>query len=148
MKRLLRDNVDSYGHMDTDAVMRGMLQLRNTPDRDTGLSPAQALLGRQLRDSLPSPPIPHRTSIFDDASPVSLQWKQAWSAREDALRARLAKQVETLSAKSHDLTPLKVGESVRLQNQSGHHSNRWDKTGTIVQTGDNDQYLGCIDGSG
>ena len=31
MKRLLQDNVDGRGGLNTDAVMRGILQLRNTP---------------------------------------------------------------------------------------------------------------------
>ena len=31
------------------------VQLRNTPDRDTKLSPAKALYGRELRDLLPRP---------------------------------------------------------------------------------------------
>ena len=33
--------------LDTDAVMQGLLQLPNTPDPDTKLSPAQILLGRK-----------------------------------------------------------------------------------------------------
>ena len=53
MKRLLRDNIDSNGKLDTNAVMRGILQMRNTPESDSGLSPAQILLGRTLRDALP-----------------------------------------------------------------------------------------------
>jgi hypothetical protein len=32
-----------------------MLQLRNIPDRDSKLSPAKALYGRELRDFLPRP---------------------------------------------------------------------------------------------
>ena len=71
MKRLLVDNVDKSGNINTDAVMRGMLQLRNTPERDSGLSPAQVLLGRSLRDSLPAPPLfANRVSVLDETSPV------------------------------------------------------------------------------
>ena len=59
MKRLLRYNADRNGKQDTDAVTRAILQLRNTPESDSGLSPAQILLNRTFRDTLPlKPPIP------------------------------------------------------------------------------------------
>ena len=38
MKRLLRDNVDCRGKLNTDAVMRGILQISNTHNVDSGLS--------------------------------------------------------------------------------------------------------------
>ena len=108
------------GNLDTDAVMRGMLQIRNTPESDTGLSPAQILLGRKLRDSLPViPPIPHKTTVFDQDSPVSAAWKETWEAKEQALKSRLSKQVEKLDVGLHALKPLIVGDQVRIQNQSG-----------------------------
>ena len=37
VKRLLRTNISRDGSLDTDAVMRGLLQLRNTPDPGTNL---------------------------------------------------------------------------------------------------------------
>ena len=40
-----------------------------------------------------------------------------------------------------------VGDSVRVQNQSGNHPNKWDKTGIVVEIGDNDKYIVRIDGS-
>ena len=51
MKRLLQDNIGANGNLNTDTVTRVMLQLRNTPEGDSGLSPAQILLGRTLRDT-------------------------------------------------------------------------------------------------
>ena len=38
LKRLLIDNIGESGSLYTDAVTRAMLQLRNTPEHDTGLS--------------------------------------------------------------------------------------------------------------
>ena len=148
MKRLLSDNIDQSGKLNTDAITRAMLQIRNTPERDSGLSPAQILFGRTLRDTLPLvPPIPRGTSVFDPKSTVNQGWKEAWTAKEDALKARMAKQVERLQANTHALKPLQVGDIVRIQNQTGSHPNKWDKTGTVVQVGQNDQYIVKVDGS-
>ena len=133
VKRLLRTNVSANGSLDTDAVMRGLLQLRNTPDPDTKLSPAQILLGRKLRDFLPIPP---RTSIFDAASPVREEWKTMWRSKEEALRRRMGAMVDKINAKAHDLKPLAVGDQVHIQNQYGNHPTRWDKTGIVMQVGE------------
>ena len=120
MKRLLRNNVDHNGKLNTDAVTRAMLQLRNTPESDSGLSPAQILLGRTLRDSLPLlPPIPRGQTVFNQESGVSHVWKDVWLAKEHALKSRLAKQFEKLEAGTHALEPLCVGNAVRVQNQTG-----------------------------
>ena len=147
MKRLLMDNVDVNGSLDTDAVMRGMLQLRNTPERDTGLSPANVIFGRTLRDSLPTVPVTLGTiPVFCNTSSVDHHWRDTWLAKETALRARLAKQVDKLDTTGRNLPPLRVGDSVRIQNQSGNHPNKWDKTGTILQVGDNDQYTVRVNG--
>jgi hypothetical protein len=51
VKRLLRTNIAVNWSLDTDAVMRGLLQLRNTPDPDTKLSPSLILLGRKLKET-------------------------------------------------------------------------------------------------
>ena len=43
------------GELDMAKFLRAPLQLRNTPDRDTKVSPAKALYGRELRDFLARP---------------------------------------------------------------------------------------------
>ena len=53
MKRLLRGNTGPLGNLNNDEFARAILQYRNTPQQSTGLSPAMALFGRQLRDFLP-----------------------------------------------------------------------------------------------
>ena len=40
-KRLLRANINERGDLDMVAIMRALLEYRNTPDRDIGLSPAE-----------------------------------------------------------------------------------------------------------
>ena len=144
VKRLLRTNTAPDGSLNTDAVMRGLLQLRNTPDHDTNLSPAEILLGRTLRDFLPLPP---RMTIFDESSPVREEWKLMWCQREEALKKRMGAMVDRINAKAHSLEPLKVGDSVHIQNQHGSHPTRWDKTGVITQVGQHDQYMVRVHGS-
>ena len=50
-KRLLCSNVDAYGRSNNDRLLSAMLQLRNTPDPDCKISPAEIVFGRRLRDS-------------------------------------------------------------------------------------------------
>ena len=52
---MLRVNMSARGTLDRARVSRALLQLRNTPDRDTKLSPAKALYCRELPDFLPRP---------------------------------------------------------------------------------------------
>ena len=53
MKRLLKDNTSPSGDLDTTKFHRALLTYRNTPDRDTLLSPAQVVFGRSIRDFIP-----------------------------------------------------------------------------------------------
>ena len=57
------------GDIDTASLVQGLLQLRYTPDQDTGLSPAQLLLGRNLCDFLPSAPRKAKIMKFDELGP-------------------------------------------------------------------------------
>ena len=52
-KRLLMENVGPDGNLENDKMVRALLTQRNTPDPGCKLSPAQILLGRQLKGSLP-----------------------------------------------------------------------------------------------
>ena len=47
-KRLLRFNVNESGSLKSDKFFSTMLQLRNTPDSDCQVSPAEIMYGRQL----------------------------------------------------------------------------------------------------
>ena len=144
-KRLLMDNISPNGSLDNDGMVRAMLVYRNTPDPGCKLSPAQILLGRPLRDTLPY--ISKDTMVFNNPE-IHPQWKDAWNAKEDALRARYVKTLENLSEHSRPLTPLKPGDHVLIQNQSGRFPNKWDKSGTIVEARGNDQYAVKVAGSG
>ncbi|CAL4067943.1 unnamed protein product, partial [Meganyctiphanes norvegica] len=138
MKRLLTGNTGHGGSLDSDAFRRALLQYRNTPDRETRLSPAMCLFGRHLRDFIPMLPgkyIPHKA------------WLEALNAREAALRNRHVRTHERLSEHTRRLPPLRVGDHVRLQNQTGNFPLKWDRTGIIVEVRQFDQYLVKTDGS-
>ena len=52
VKRIMLWNVGLCGTLNTDKFLRAILQLRNTPDPACGVSPAEIVFGRPLRDTL------------------------------------------------------------------------------------------------
>ncbi|KAK3788809.1 hypothetical protein RRG08_029256 [Elysia crispata] len=101
-----------------------MLQYRNTPDRDTKLSPAMCIFGHPIRDFIPIPPgnyRPHRT------------WRETLEARESALRNRHMQNWERWSERTKRLPSLTVGDYVRIQNQIGPYPLKWGKTGRVIE---------------
>ena len=133
-RRIIRDNTNPDGSINNDQAARAILQYRNTPLRDVGLSPAQLLLHRQLRDSIPANPKllrPHR------------DWLISAEERENALAQRNKYIEDRYNAHAHDLEPLQVQTNVRIQ-----ENKRWLKTGQIIEVLPNRQYLIKMDGSG
>ena len=139
MKRLLVDNTGPNGELDTDKVQRAVLQYRNAPDPTTKISPAMCLFGRPIRDFIP---------IFPGRYEPHSTWKETLEAREEALRVRHMRTSERLSEHTKRLPQLKVGDHVRIQNQTGPHPLKWDKTGKIIEVRQFDQYAARVDGSG
>lgn len=138
VKRMILDNTGSNGTLNTDKFQRAMLQYRNTPDRETGLSPAMCIFGRPIRDFIPI----HREKYLPHPA-----WRDTMAAREEALRVRHQKTAERLSEHTRSLPPLVVGDTVRIQNQSGPFPTKWDKTGVVVEVRQFDQYVVRVDGS-
>ena len=62
----------------------------------------------------------------------------------------MVKTCERLEQNSKDLPYLHQGDTVFIQNQDQSHGkpNKWDREGTIVEVGDNDQYLVRVHGTG
>ena len=138
-KRLITNNTDSHGSLNTNTLQQAILQYRNSPDPNTKLSPAQCVFGRPIKDFIPILPgryKPHPT------------WSDTLAAREEALRNRHIKAAERWSEHTKRLPPLAVGNYVRIQNQTGPHPTKWDKTGTIIEVRQFDQYVVRVDGSG
>ena len=97
------------------------------------------LFGRQVRDAIPAVIgnyIPHQT------------WTDLQDHREKALCKRMVLEHEKWSAHTRPLPPLKVGDTVFVQNQSGNHPRRFERTGIIVEVLQHDQYQVRMDGSG
>lgn len=99
VKRLMRDNLGPGGSLETDRFLRALLEMRNTPDPDCNISPSEIVFGRPLGDNF----------LFADylnRNRYSQRWQDAWSAKEEALRARFIRTSETINRHSRYLSPL------------------------------------------
>ena len=146
-KRLLEDNIGQDGSLDNDNIVRALLQLRNTPDKESNLSSAEVLFGHQLKDAMPK--LDKSVSIFDSPQ-LHNHWRETWEAREKAIRTRMVRTCERLEQNSKELPPLQLGDTVFIQNQNPAYGkpNKWDREGTIIEVGENDQYLVRVHGTG
>ena len=139
MKRLITGNTGPNGELDKDKFAIAVLQYRNTPDPETGMSPAQMLFGHPIRDFIPILPNKYRPHTT---------WQETLMAREEALRNRHMKAAERWSEHTRQIPPLEVGDLVRIQNQIGNFPKKWDKTGQVVEVKQHNQYVVKVDGSG
>ena len=138
-KRLIKENTGPGGDLDTDKFLAALLMQRNTPSAGTKMSPSEVVFGRKIKDLLP---------IMPGKLKMNPEWHRMLKAREEALARRHLKRGEELTEHSRTRKSLKVGTSVSIQNQHGNDSRRWNKTGTIVEVKDFDQYMVKVDGSG
>ena len=106
-KRLLMENMDSQGDLDTDTFGRAMLEYRNTPNPETRLSPAQVVFGRNVRDFIP-------------VLPYKYEPRQEWSLlqedRERAFAKKLYNDGTRLAIGTRKMPQLAVGDKVIVQN--------------------------------
>jgi hypothetical protein len=96
------DIVSAKGILDIAVVSRAMLQLRNIPDKDSKLSPAKALYGRELRDFLPRP----GSALMGDMC------MNLVDVREMAQARRAKHSEKKWSEHTRALAPLKLGHTV------------------------------------
>ncbi|MEO2242304.1 MAG: DDE-type integrase/transposase/recombinase, partial [Candidatus Poseidoniia archaeon] len=133
-KRIIFDNTSSNGSLDNDKAARAILQYRNTPIAGLGLSPAQLLLHRHLRDHIPAHPRNYR---------LHKEWVVSASEREKSLARRNEAAEASYNRGSHELRPLEARSPVHIQSHK-----RWDRTGRVVEVLPNRQYRIRVDGSG
>ena len=60
-QKLLRENTGHDGSLVRDTFFRALLQHRNTPDPNTGVSPAQVLFCQPIKDFIPFQPYKFQT---------------------------------------------------------------------------------------
>ena len=145
-KRALMDNVETNGGLNTDNVVRALLAIHNTPYPECKKSPAEIIFNRKLRGLVPLSPFGKKGSFGNKE--VDPLWKEAWELKERALRQRAVKSMERLSEHSKHLKELQPGDHVYVQNQTGRNPTKWEKSGKVMERGDNDQYMVKVDGSG
>ena len=134
-KRILEGNIDPRtGSLNTENASKALLSHRNTPNQETGISPAMALYGHTLKDHLPM------------MRPIRQEWQETLDAREAALAKRHLRPNQSLHS-SLELSPLSTGQAVQIQNQTGTKPNKWLSTGVIVESLPHRQYRVRIDGS-
>ena len=124
MKKIVRGST-RFHKVDWDAVARGLLVYCNTPRYD-GLSPAEMLFGHPIRDLVPA----HRSAFESEWQRSADKLERATSIRE--------KTVERYNASSQDLSPLRVGDKVVLQDPE---TMRWERCGDVVERTRDRQYL-------
>ena len=140
VKRALRNNVDSDGNITNSRMVAALLALKNTPDRDTRMSPAEYVFGRPVNDLLPTGD--NWTDSFGD------DWKRTMQARELAVAGRHERCYEKLNEHTKQLPPLMIGDHVAIQNQHGNNPLKWEKRGVVISIEGFDKYGIKVIGSG
>ena len=60
-------------------------------------------------------------------------WKNQGHHKEMGMAKIRVDTKERMDEKAKNLAPLKVGDHVQIQNQSGPKPTHWDKSGTVVE---------------
>ena len=120
MKRLIMENTGKGGNIDSDKIAVALLQYRNTPLKGENKSPAQLLLGRKLRDSIPQSPKGYE---------ISNQWQYFLRQREVSMSEKNASSKTYHDQKTEHYATPSSGTRVRCQNT---HTKKWDRNGLII----------------
>ena len=97
------------------------------------------VFGRQVRDGLP---------ILRGKYNPQNTWQELLHHRELAMAKRHVLHHEAWSEHTKKLARLQEGDKVFIQNQVGPNPRKWERTGTVVECKDHDQYAVKVDGTG
>ena len=140
-KRLVMDNLGPGGSLDTDKLARALLVHRNCPDAESGLSAAQIIFGRELRDHLPA--------LVSRYQPRQ-EWRLEADLRAQAMARRHGRMEKWLQHGARALPPLNLGDTVAIQDQAAAKNGkagRWNKSGVVVEILPHDSYLVKVHGN-
>ena len=118
-KRIIRDNTLPNGSLDSDKAARAILQHRNTPLADLGMSPAQLLLHKTIRDHIPVNPSHYQ---------LHKDWILSAEEREKMYAHRNQALQDAYNTTAHPLQPLTTQTAVMVQTDG-----KWNKSGYIVE---------------
>ena len=131
IKRILRGNLNPLtGEVDTHKAACAIMSHRNTPNRDTDLSPAEMIFGQKIRDHLPNK---FRSK------------RKEWNIIPQKIDADSPAKKESDSRRI--LPSLTEDDRVMVQNQTGNRPKKWSKSGTIIKVMPHRQYKVLLDGS-
>ena len=139
------ENVGSIGELNNDRMVQALLSQRNTPDPGCKLSPAQILLGRNLKNLLPY--VRKSVMIYNNPQ-ISKKWRNVWNKKEETLSIRFVKSLENKSENTKLLPTLNCGDHVVILNQTGNFPSKWGKSGVVVEVKDCHQCIVKVDESG
>ena len=137
-KRTLMANVGPSGELNHEAYCRAILQYRNSPLQDVRLSPAQIIFGRQIKDFIP---------VLSGKYRPRQEWGFVQEDRDRALARRLQVDGSRLERNTRQLKEIPVGTAVSIQNQTGRHPTKWNKTGMVIENQPFNKVLVRVDGS-
>ena len=136
VEQLITNNTSPSGNLDTNALQCAILQYRNTSDPET---PAQCVFRRPIKDFILILPGHYKSH------PI---WREILAARKEALRNKHTKAAKRWTEHTKRLQALTIGDHARIQNQTGAHPKKWDKTGIVIEVRRLDQHVIRVDGLG
>ena len=123
-KRMIMYNTSKNGDLNNNKAARAILQYHNIPIPKIGLSPAQILFHRQLRDHIPTNPehyMLHKQWILS-----AEQWEHHFWQRDQKITIHYNTHTQSLLS-------LPVQTPVLVQNLKKKNNLCWLQSGTIVE---------------
>ena len=115
------------GKWDADKMAQALLLFRNAPRCGGGASPAEAVFGHPIRDTLPAHP-----------RSFTKQWQRPGDELKERTEAARERSAAFYNRTAHPLAELSVGDHVLIQDPT---SGQWLTAGMVTEAGPNRDYL-------